>query len=46
VRRPVCHARTVPSVASLDALRQAVAEFAVTDPGLVIEPAALAAARR
>jgi hypothetical protein len=36
----------VPSVASLDALRRAVAEFSVTDPGLVIEPAALAAARR
>jgi hypothetical protein len=36
----------VPSVASLDALHQAVAEFAVTDPGLEIEPAAMAAARR
>ena len=36
----------MPSVASLDALRRAVAEFSVTDPGLVIEPAALAAARR
>lgn len=31
---------------SLDALHRAVTEFAVTDPGLVIEPAALAAARR
>jgi erythromycin esterase-like protein len=36
----------VPSVASLDALRRAVAGFSVTDPGLVIEPAALAAAQR
>ena len=36
----------VPSVASLDALHQAVSEFAVTDLGLVVEPAALAAARR
>jgi hypothetical protein len=36
----------VPSVASPDALHRAVAEFAVTDPGLVIEPPALAAARR
>ena len=31
---------------SLDALHRAVAEFAVIDPGLVIEPPALAAARR
>jgi erythromycin esterase-like protein len=46
VHGPVCHARNVPSVASLDALHQAVADFTVTDPGLVIEPAALAAARR
>jgi hypothetical protein len=36
----------VPYVTSLDALHQAVAEFAVTGPGLVIEPPALAAARR
>ena len=36
----------MPSVASLDALHRAVAEFGVTDPGLVIEPPALAAARR
>jgi len=36
----------VPSVASLDALHRAVAEFGVTDPGLMIEPAALEAARR
>ncbi len=36
----------MPCVASLDAFRQAVAEFTVTDPGLVIEPAALAAARQ
>jgi len=33
-------------VTSLDALHQAVTEFAVTDPGLVIEPPALATARR
>ena len=31
---------------SLDALHRAVTEFAVTDPGLVIEPPARAAARR
>jgi hypothetical protein len=43
---PVCHAGRVPCVASLDALHRAVAEFAVTDPGLVIEPPARAAARR
>ncbi len=36
----------MPCVASLDALHRAVAEFAVTDPGLVIEPPARAAARR
>jgi hypothetical protein len=36
----------VPCVASLDTLHRAVAEFAVTDPGLVIEPPALAATRR
>jgi hypothetical protein len=36
----------VPCVASLDAFHRAVAEFAVADPGLVIEPPALAAARR
>jgi len=36
----------VPCVASLDAFHQAIAGFTVTDPGLVIEPAALAAARR
>jgi hypothetical protein len=36
----------VPSVTSLDALHRAVAGFDVIDPGLVIEPAALAAARR
>jgi hypothetical protein len=36
----------MPSVASVDALRRAVTEFGVTDPGLVVEPAALAAARR
>ena len=33
-------------MASLDALHRAVSEFAVTDPGLVIEPAALAAVQR
>jgi hypothetical protein len=42
----VCHAGRVPCVTSLEALHQAVAEFAVTDPGLVIEPLALAEARR
>jgi erythromycin esterase-like protein len=36
----------VPCVTSLDTLHRAVAEFAVTDPGLVIEPPALAAARQ
>jgi hypothetical protein len=36
----------VPCVASLDTLHRAVADFAVTDLGLVIEPPALAAARR
>ena len=36
----------VPCVASLDAFHQAIAEFTVTDPRLVIEPAALAAARQ
>jgi hypothetical protein len=36
----------VPCAASLDALHRAVAEFRVTDLGLVIEPPALAAARR
>jgi len=36
----------VPYVASLEELHRAVAGFAVTDLGLVIEPAALAAARR
>jgi hypothetical protein len=36
----------VPRVSSLEALHGAVAEFAVAGPGLVIEPPALAAARR
>jgi hypothetical protein len=36
----------MPGVASVDALHRAVTEFGVTDPGLVIEPSALAAARR
>jgi len=41
-----CHAESVPCVASLDAFHRAVAEFVVEDLGLVIEPAALAAAGR
>ena len=36
----------MPSVASLDALHRAVAEFGVTDPGLVIEAPARAEAQR
>lgn len=36
----------MPSVASLDALHRAVAECAVTDLDLVIEPPALSAARQ
>ncbi|MGN6794436.1 MAG: hypothetical protein ACTHJW_18780 [Streptosporangiaceae bacterium] len=36
----------MPTVASLDGLQKAIADFAVTDVGLVVEPAALAAARR
>ena len=36
----------MPSVASLDALHPATAEFVVIDLDLVIEPRALAAARR
>ena len=36
----------MPSVASLDTLHRAVAEFAVTDLDLVIEPPALSAARQ
>jgi len=36
----------VPGVASLGALHRAVAEFAVTDLDLVIEPRALAAAQQ
>jgi hypothetical protein len=36
----------VPSVASLDALHQAIAEFVVIDLDLVIEPRALTAARQ
>ena len=36
----------MPCVTSLDALNRAAAEFTVTDPGLVIEPPALAAARQ
>ena len=42
----MCHAGRVPCVTSLDTLHRAVAGFAVTDPGLVIEPPALAAAQR
>ena len=36
----------MPSVASLDTLHRAVAEFAVTDLDLVIEPPALSVARQ
>jgi hypothetical protein len=36
----------VPALASLEAFAQAVAEFPVSDPGLVLEPAARAAAER
>jgi hypothetical protein len=36
----------VPRVGSLDVLREAVAEFVIVGPGLVIEPLALVAARR
>src|SRR5215470_13437003 len=48
VRRPGrrCHPGDVPSVASLDDLHRAVADFTVEDLSLVIEPPALAAARR
>jgi hypothetical protein len=42
----VCHAGRVPCVTSLDTLHRAVAEFAITGPGLVIDPLARAAARR
>ena len=45
-RKPACHAGRVPCVTSLDALHRAAAEFTVTDPGLVIEPPALATAQR
>src|SRR5689334_16477854 len=41
-----CYFESVPCVASLDAFHQAISEFAVVDPGLVTEPAALAAGRR
>jgi len=44
--KPACHAGRVPCVTSLDALHRAAAEFTVTDPGLVIEPPALATAQR
>ena len=40
------HRGGVPCVASLDELHRAAADFAVTDLSLVIEPSALAAARR
>jgi hypothetical protein len=36
----------MPALASLAAFAQAVAEFPVSDPGLVLEPAARAAAER
>ena len=41
-----CDAGGVPCVASLDAFHRAVDEFVVEDLGLVVEPGALAAARR
>ena len=41
-----CHAEWVPCVASMRVFLQAAAGFVVADPGLVIESAALAAARR
>ena len=41
-----CDAEGVPCVASLDAFRRAIGEFVVEDLGLVVEPAALAAAGR
>jgi hypothetical protein len=41
-----CHSGGVPCVASLDALHRSVSEFVVTDLDLMIEPSALAAARR
>jgi hypothetical protein len=42
----VCHAETVPGVASVEALVRVVAEFVVADLELVAEPAAVAAAQR
>ena len=45
-RDSACHADSVPCVASLDGFHKAVAEFVVADLGLMIEPPALAAARR
>ncbi len=36
----------MPALASLEAFAQAVAEFPVSDPGLVLEPAARAAAEQ
>jgi hypothetical protein len=41
-----CHAERVPCVASLNTFNKAVAGFVVEDLGLMIEPAALAAAGR
>src|SRR5262249_53486926 len=41
-----CHADSVPRVASLEELHQAIGEVAVGDLGLVTEPAALAAGRQ
>jgi hypothetical protein len=42
----LCHADTVPGVASVEALVRVVAEFVVADLELVAEPAAVAAAQR
>jgi len=46
VPQPVCQAVGVPCVTSLEAFHRAVADFAITDLDLMIEPEALAAARR
>jgi hypothetical protein len=42
----LCHAETVPGVASVEALVRVVAEFVVADLELVAAPAAVAAAQR
>ena len=41
-----CHAEGVPGVDSMEAFRQAAAEFVVTDLELEAEPSAVSAARR